>query len=203
MRLAIASSIVVFASLVACGGPDKPAESASNTATSASTVPSASSVPTTHASAPSGDVVAQVKNSKLTLAQGIAQAEKDNGAAISARFEVEDGKLSLSVYTAKGGLDKDAEHNTLQELSGDPTAAVWQPKTEVFEDKEHITRAAMHLTLVQRAKTSLANVVAKASSQQPGTVYSVIPAVKDKAPGFQVLVATDDGKTVSLWVPGS
>jgi hypothetical protein len=49
------------------------------------------------------------------------------------------------------------------------------PKSEVFEDKEHITRAAMHLTLLQRAKTTLTEVIAKASAKQPGTVYSVTP----------------------------
>ena len=59
------------------------------------------------------------------------------------------------VYTAKAGIDKDAEHNVLMELSGDPTKDKWEPKGEVFEDKAHITRAAMHLTLVQRAKATL------------------------------------------------
>jgi hypothetical protein len=107
------------------------------------------------------------------------------------------------VYTAKAGLDKDAEHNVLEELAGDPTKDRWEPKSEVFEDKAHITRAAMHLTLVQRAKTTLSAVIAKASSKQPGTVYSVTPAVKDRKPVFEVLVAAPDGKTVTLTVDGA
>ena len=50
----------------------------------------------------------------------------------------------------------------------------------VFEDKAHLARASMHLTLVQRAKTTLAAVIAKASARQAGTVYSVTPVVRSK-----------------------
>jgi len=39
---------------------------------------------------------------------------------ISAKFELEDGKLSLSVYTAGKGLSVAPERNVLQELSGSP-----------------------------------------------------------------------------------
>jgi hypothetical protein len=148
----------------------------------------------------STDLVSQLKASKLTLLQGIQQAEKDNGTAISAKFELEDGKLNLSVYTAQAGLDKDAEHNVLLELGGDAAAASWQPKREVFEDKEHITRAATHLTVLRRAKTTLAAVIAKASAMQLGTVYSVTPVVHEKKPAFDVLVASPEGKSVQLTV---
>jgi hypothetical protein len=36
----------------------------------------------------------------------VQAAQKENGVAISAKIEFEDGKLWLSVYTAKLGLDK-------------------------------------------------------------------------------------------------
>src|SRR5437016_12440975 len=38
---------------------------------------------------------------KHTLIDGVRQAAKGSAAAISAKFELEDGKLSLSVYTAE------------------------------------------------------------------------------------------------------
>src|SRR5262245_11741721 len=44
---------------------------------------------------------------KHTLVDGIRQAEQANGAAISAKFEFEDGKFWLSVYTAKDGRARD------------------------------------------------------------------------------------------------
>ena len=61
---------------------------------------------------------------------------------------MERDELSLSVYTAKQGRNTDAEHNTLTELAGNLIIDQWQPKKEVFEDKAHIARASMHLTLM-------------------------------------------------------
>ena len=43
-----------------------------------------------------------VTDAKLTLQQGLTAATQQ-GRPISAKFEVEDGKLQLSVYTAKDG----------------------------------------------------------------------------------------------------
>ncbi len=147
-----------------------------------------------------GALLSRFKESKSTLLEGITQAEKGNGVAISAKFEVEDGKLWLSVYTAKAGADKDAEHNALIELKGDATMKPWKPETEVFEDKKHLTRAAMQLTLVQLGKLSLAEVIAGVKSAQPGEVYSVIPAVKNNKAVFMVKVATGEGKSAELAV---
>ena len=121
MHLVMKRTILSLLFVFGCGGPGKPAEGPTTVgSTSASTPPPVASTPP----APpvvAGDLLTQLKGSKLTLAQGIAQAEKDSGPAISAKFELDEGHLSLSVYTAKAGLDKDAEHNVLMELSGDPT----------------------------------------------------------------------------------
>src|SRR5437879_11617616 len=54
--------------------------------------------------------------SKLSLLAGIRQASQGSAKAISAKFELEDGKLSLSVYTAEKGLAVPAEKNVFQEL---------------------------------------------------------------------------------------
>jgi uncharacterized membrane protein YkoI len=146
------------------------------------------------------DLIKTLARSKHSLVDGIAQAEKTNGAAISAKFELEDGKLSLSVYTAKEGLDKDAEHNVLMELSGDPRAGKWQPKSEIFQDREHIARSAMQLTLMQLSKLSLKDAVKAAASEHKGTVYSAIPAEVGGRPLVEVRIAGADGKFTAVKV---
>lgn len=147
-------------------------------------------------------LLARLKDSKLSLADGIKQSEKENGVAISAKFEMDGDKLMLSVYTAKAGLGSDSEHNVLIELGGEATATPWKPETEVFEDKKHLTRSAMQLTLVQLSKLTLVEAIKKAEAAQPGTVYSVIPSVKDGNAVYDVKVATADGKSVHLVVDG-
>jgi hypothetical protein len=143
-------------------------------------------------------LLALLPSSKIGLAEGIALAERKGGTAISAKFELEDGKLSLSVYTAKSGLDADAEHNVLAELSGDPTQSQWQAKEHVFADIKHITRASYHLTLVQRSRMNLSAVIAKAIAKQPGQVYSVEPAIHERSPIFHVGIATAGGGHVNV-----
>jgi uncharacterized membrane protein YkoI len=154
--------------------------------------------------APSDDatLLTSLRQSKQSLVEGITQAEKQNGTAVSAKFEVEDGKFWLSVYTAKEGLKADAEHNSLLELKGEANGATWTPAIEVFEDKKHLTRSAMQLTLVQTSKLSLVDAIKKAGAAQAGTVYSAIPAVKDGNPVYDVKVATSDGKSVAVIVDG-
>lgn len=147
-------------------------------------------------------LLGRLKDSKHSLADGIAQSEKENGVAISAKFEMKGETLMLSVYTAKAGLGKDAEHNALIELQGDAAKSAWTPETEVFEDKKHLTRSAMQLTLVQLSKLTLADVIKKTEAAQAGTVYSVIPSAKNGSAVFDVLVATADGKSVHLTVDG-
>jgi len=151
-----------------------------------------------HQEGEAGTLLGMLKESKISLADGIRQAEKAYGPAISAKFEMKGDKLVLSVYTAKEGLSKDSEHNVLMELIGDATQAQWTPETEVFEDRPHIARSAMHLTSMQLTKMTLADVVKRASARQQGTVYSVIPAIRDGAVVFDVLVATPEGGSAHL-----
>src|SRR4051812_40092689 len=49
-------------------------------------------------------LVQELGKTKISLLDGIRQAAAGSAAAISAKFELEDGKLSLSVYTAEKGL---------------------------------------------------------------------------------------------------
>jgi len=143
-------------------------------------------------------LIARLKESKISLVDGIRQSEKQYGLAISAKFELEDGALNLSVYNAKEGRSKDAEHNVLTEAAGDSSKNPWTPKLEVFEDKKHLTRSSMHLTLVQTSKLGLTDAVKKVASR--GTVYSITPAIVGNAAVYEVLVATPDGKSTKFAV---
>ena len=71
---------------------------------------------------------------KHTLLQGVAQVAKGTEVPTEAKYEMDGGKLMLTVYTSAKGFDTQAEDNSFSEYGGDATAATWAPKKEVFED---------------------------------------------------------------------
>lgn len=150
-----------------------------------------------HSSSPSHsttDTIQRLGASKHTLLDGIRHAEKLGCSPISAKFEVEDGKFWLSVYSAKK-MDAHAEHNTLIEFKGEASAPLFDPKPDVFQDAPHVARSATQLTLLQVATLSLEDAIKRASSVQDGTVYSAIPMIKNGQPVAEIAVAKPDGKT--------
>ena len=156
---------------------------------------------TTYAAEPAtsqASLVSALSKSKLTLTDAIRDAAKKGGAVISAKFEFDDaGKLSLSVYTAEKGLSVAPEENVLQELSGSPEQSPWKTKAEVFKDVPHVARAAEQLTLLALSRRTLLEVIANAQKKQPGTVFSITPALKDHKPVAVVLIASN-GKVTEL-----
>lgn len=151
-----------------------------------------------------GDDLTIVRQSKVTMADALAQLEAQNGPAIEAKFELgDDGKLSLSVYPVGKGIAIDAERNTFFELSGDPTAATFTPGKEQFQmpDFEHVSRAARDLTLVQAASLSLRQAVAAVNEKVPGGfVYWAIPTVRDTRAGYGVYTLGADGQAHYFFV---
>ena len=137
---------------------------------------------------------------KHTLIDGVRQAAKGGAVAISAKFELEDGKLSLSVYTAEKGLSIPPEQNLLQELSGSSEQDKWQPTVEVFKDVPHVARSSQQLTLMALGKASLTNIIARVEKTQSGTVFSVTPVIRNHKAVAEVLVA-DDGKVKKVFQP--
>ena len=138
--------------------------------------------------------------SKRTLIDGVRQAAKGGAVAISAKFELEDGKLSLSVYTAEKGLSVEPEKNVLQELSGSPEQDKWEPKVEVFKDVPHVARSSEQLTLMALGKSSLTDIIARVEKTQQGKVFSVTPTIRNHKPVAEVLVA-EKGKVKKLFQP--
>jgi len=138
--------------------------------------------------------------SKLSLLVGIRQASQGSAKAISAKFELEDGELSLSVYTAEKGLAVPAEENVLQELSGSPQQDKWTPKVEVFKDVPHVARSAEQLAVMSLGHKSLAAIITEVRKTHPGSVFSITPAIKNHRPVAVVLLA-NKGKVTTVTQP--
>jgi len=122
---------------------------------------------------------------KHSLAQGIAQVAKGTEVPTEAKYELEDGKLMLTVYTSGKGFDTPAESNSFNEYGGEATAATWAPKKEVFTDLEHIARSAQYHTLLSMTKVTVPAIIQKAAPQ--GTVVSVKEKVRNGKPVFEVM----------------
>lgn len=154
-------------------------------------------VNTAHA-ASQADLVAALTKSKLTLTDGIRQATSDGGVAISAKFEFDDeGKLSLSVYSAKKGLSVAAKENVLEEISGSPEQSPWKPEVAVFKDAAHIARSSEQLLVLSRTQLTLLDFIDKAQTARHGIVLSITPKNKAHKPVAVVLIA-DGGKVTEL-----
>ena len=124
--------------------------------------------------------------------QGIAQVAKTE-VPTDAKYELEDGKLMLSIYTSAKGLDTAAEDNSFNEYGGDATATDWAPNKEVFTDLKHIARSAQYHTLLSMTKMTLPAIIQKGSAQ--GTVFSVKEKIRNGKPVFEVM--TVQGNTCS------
>src|SRR5215813_5651512 len=130
-----------------------------------------------------------MKDAKVPLAQGVTASAKE-GKPISGKYEVEDGKLQLSVYTMKG--DKFSEV-----IVDHKTGKV--SKTEPITQGDDLTHAKAQSEAMARAKRSLDAAAAEAVKENKGyRAVSVMPALKDGHPVAEVeLVKGADWKTVS------
>ena len=145
-----------------------------------------------------GDDLSILKQSKTSLAAGVAQVERESGPVVEAKFELgDDKKLSLSIYPVGKGLRTDAERNTFFEASGDPTASAFAPNVVEFKapDAAHLTRSARDLTLAQTASLGLRDAIEVAQSAMPdGVVFWAIPTIRETRAGYGVYVYGTDGK---------
>jgi hypothetical protein len=142
---------------------------------------------------PEEDQAALIKaigGAKISLTQGISQVAKGTEVPTEAKYEMEHGKLMLSVYTSAKGFDTAAEENSFNEYGGEATAATWAPKKEVFSDLKHIARSAQYHTLLSMTKITIPAIIQKAASQ--GTVISVKEKVHNGKPVFEVMTVKDN-----------
>jgi len=130
-----------------------------------------------------------LKGVKVSLEKGLSASEPQ-GRPISGKFEVEDGKLQLSVYTMKG--DKFSE--VIVDHKTGKTA-----KTEAITGGEDLTAAKAQSGAMAKAKVSLRSATEKAVKANKGfRAVTVTPSLKDGHPVAEVaLVKGEEFKTVS------
>ena len=115
-------------------------------------------------------LAAAMKNASATL-QGGLKASEAPGTPISAKFEIEDGKLQLSIYTMKG--------NDFMEVVADPnTGAI--AKAEKITDAGDLKEAAEQKAAIGKAKVPLLNATETAVNANAGSrAVSIVPELKN------------------------
>ncbi len=125
---------------------------------------------------------------KVSVQTGLSASAKA-GTPISAKYEVEDGKLQLSVYTKKGaGFSEVIVDHVTGKVS----------KTEAITGGDDLTAAKAQGDAMAKAKRSLRTVADQAAKANKGfRVVSVMPALKDGHPVADVtLVKGEEFKVV-------
>src|ERR1700757_3910553 len=130
----------------------------------------ATMVPTRAEDADPAALAAAMKNATATL-QGGLKASEAQGTPISAKFEIEDGKLQLSVYTMKG--------NDFMEVVADPnTGAI--AKAEKITDAGDLKEAAEQKAAMAKAKVPLLTATETAVNANAGSrAVSIVPELKN------------------------
>jgi hypothetical protein len=124
-------------------------------------------------------LIKAIGSAKVTLQQGLAAAEA-NGQPISGKFEVEDGKLQLSVYTSKDG-------KFFEVVVDYATGKV--AKSEPITEGDDLAAAKAQSAAMAKAKTTLKAAVDKVLGQSPGfRAIGVTPSLKDGPPIASVIV---------------
>jgi len=126
---------------------------------------------------------------KMPLERGLTASAKE-GKPISAKYEMEDGKLQFSVYTMKG--DKFSEV-----IVDHKTGKV--AKTEAITEGEDLAHAKEQSEAMTKAKRSLDAAASEAVKENKGyRAVAVTPTLKDGHPVADVtLVKGTDWKTVA------
>jgi hypothetical protein len=132
-----------------------------------------------------------VTGSKVTLEQGLATSKK-NGKPVSAKFEVENGRPQLSVYTIKDG-------SKYYEVIIDQTSGEIA-KAEPITGGDDLTVAKAQNDGMFRATRELREAVKEAKADNPGyNAVSVWSEMKDNHSVATVLLVKDnDWKTAVI-----
>lgn len=120
-------------------------------------------------SADAADDAALIKaldDAKVSLQQGLTASQKE-GQPISGKFELEDGKLQLSIYTSKEG-------KYFEVIVDYATGKV--AKSEPITEGDDLTHAKSQSAAMAKAKGQLKNAVDKATQAESGSrAISVTP----------------------------
>ena len=118
-------------------------------------------------------VVKYMTTAKVSLQEGLKVAESE-GQPISAKFEVNEGHLQLSVYTAKDGKFSEV-------LVDQNTGRV--AKSEAITGDNDLANAQKQMEAYSKSKTSLKAAVSQAEMANPGyRAVSVTPRLSNGRP---------------------
>jgi hypothetical protein len=128
------------------------------------------SAPVTLVRAEDATLAAALKDTTVTLQGGLKASERE-GTPISAKFEIEHGKLQLSVYTMKG--------NDFMEVVADPkTGAI--AKAEKITDADDLKAATTQKAAMAKAKVPLLAATENAVKANSGfRAVSIFPELKN------------------------
>jgi len=111
------------------------------------------------------DLLKALPAATVTLQRGLTAASAQ-GTLLSAKFEVDEGHLQLSVYTAKGGAYSEV---IVDHVSGKIA------KSEAIDEAEDLTAAKAQAAAVAKGSKPLATAVDKA--EQESTGYRAVSVV--------------------------
>ena len=141
------------------------------------------------ADAEHAELAKALRDARITLQRGLTASTKE-GKPISAKYEVEHGKLQLSVYTMKGEKFSEVivDHKTGKVAKAEPITS-----------GDDLTAAKAQSEAMAKAKRSLDAAASEAVKENKGyRVVSVMPALKDGHPVADVtLVKGTEWKTVA------
>ncbi len=111
-----------------------------------------------------------LKDTKYTLQDGLKAGERE-GQPISAQFEIDDGKLQLSIYTTKG--------DDFTEVVADPTSGAIM-KSEKITGNDDLNDAAEQKAAMAKATVSLLAAADAAVKDNAGSrVVGIFPELTD------------------------
>jgi ribosomal protein L5 len=133
-------------------------------------------------------LAAAMKNVPTTLEKGL-QASEQAGKPISAKFEVEDGKLQLSIYTMKPGEFTEV---IVAPESGSVKSA------EKITDTDDLKAATSQKAAMDKTSSSLAAVTGQTAQEAAGSrAVSIFPELRDGHP-VAVITLLRDNKFTKL-----
>ena len=115
-------------------------------------------------------LAAALKDTTFTLQDGLKASERE-GQPISAQFEIDDGKLQVSIYTIKA--------DAFSEVVTDPkTGAI--VKSEKITDSDELSDATDQRAAMAKAKTTLLSAADAAVKENSGfRAVSIFPDLRD------------------------
>jgi hypothetical protein len=115
-------------------------------------------------------LAAALKDTKYTLQDGL-KASEGAGQPISAQFEIDDGKLQLSIFTTKG--------DDFTEVVADPTSGAIK-KSEKITDNDDLNDATEQKAAMAKAAVSLLVAADMAMKDNVGSlVVGIFPELTD------------------------